>query len=75
MNGELRQQGNTSDFIFRIEEIIAFISSFATLYPGDVILTGTPPGISPVKPGDVIEIEIEGIGRLKNPVVEEGTSA
>lgn len=71
VNGEVRQRGNTRDLIFRIEEIISFISSFVTLRPGDVILTGTPPGISPVKPGDVIEIEIEGIGRLKNPVVDE----
>ncbi|MCL6490059.1 MAG: fumarylacetoacetate hydrolase family protein [Alicyclobacillus mali] len=72
VNGEVRQRGNTRDLIFRIDEVISFISSFVTLRPGDVILTGTPPGISPVKPGDVIEIEIDGIGRLKNPVVNEG---
>ncbi|WP_206831810.1 fumarylacetoacetate hydrolase family protein [Alicyclobacillus fructus] len=75
VNGAVRQQGNTKDLIFRMDDIISFISSFATLYPGDVILTGTPAGISPVTPGDVIEIEIEGIGRLKNPVVAEGASS
>ncbi|SIT05139.1 fumarylacetoacetate hydrolase family protein [Alicyclobacillus vulcanalis] len=75
VNGDVRQQGNTQDMIFRIDDIIAFLSSFTTLYPGDVILTGTPPGISPVRPGDVIEVEIEGIGRLQNPVVEEGASS
>lgn len=71
VNGVLRQSGNTRDLIFQIETLIEFISSFMTLRPGDVLWTGTPRGISPVKPGDVIAIEIEGLGRLENPVIAE----
>jgi 5-oxopent-3-ene-1,2,5-tricarboxylate decarboxylase/2-hydroxyhepta-2,4-diene-1,7-dioate isomerase len=71
VNGEVRQEGNTKDLIFQIETLIEFISSFMTLRPNDVLWTGTPRGISPVKPGDVITIEIEGIGRLENVVVAE----
>jgi 5-oxopent-3-ene-1,2,5-tricarboxylate decarboxylase/2-hydroxyhepta-2,4-diene-1,7-dioate isomerase len=69
VNGELRQNGNTKDLLFTIPEIIEFVSFFMTLEPGDVLLTGTPRGISHVYPGDRIEIEIEGIGTLENPVV------
>lgn len=68
-NGELKQSSRTSDMIFPINEIVAFISSIMTLKPGDVILTGTPSGVSPMEPGDRIEIEIEGIGRLSNTVI------
>lgn len=67
-NGEIRQQSNTSDMIFPIEEIVAFVSSIMTLRPGDVIITGTPEGVGPMKAGDKIEIEIEGIGKLVNTV-------
>jgi 5-oxopent-3-ene-1,2,5-tricarboxylate decarboxylase / 2-hydroxyhepta-2,4-diene-1,7-dioate isomerase len=70
VNEELRQTGNTRDLIYTIPDLIEFISSFMTLQPGDVILTGTPKGISPVKPGDVMRLEIEGIGVLENLVLD-----
>ena len=67
-NGKLRQDANTSDLIFKTDFLISFISHVMTLMPGDVISTGTPPGVGQIKPGDVIEIEIEGIGVLTNTV-------
>ncbi|EAQ04166.1 fumarylacetoacetate hydrolase family protein [Pseudooceanicola batsensis HTCC2597] len=67
-NGELRQQSNTSDMIFSIDRIVAFVSGIMTLNPGDVIITGTPEGVGPMRSGDRIEIEIEGIGTLANSV-------
>jgi len=67
-NGELRQSSNTNDMIFPISRIFEFVSGIMTLMPGDVIITGTPSGVGPMKKGDRIEIEIEGIGRLANPV-------
>jgi 5-oxopent-3-ene-1,2,5-tricarboxylate decarboxylase/2-hydroxyhepta-2,4-diene-1,7-dioate isomerase len=70
VNGELRQQGNTNDFIYTVPQLIAYITEFMTLEPGDMIWTGTPKGISHVRPGDVMRLEIEGIGVLENPVVE-----
>lgn len=71
VNGELRQQGNTRNFIFRIPDIIAFISDFMTIEENDVLLTGTPKGISPIHPGDTVRIEIDGIGALENRVCSE----
>lgn len=71
VNGELKQQGRTSQMIFPIRETIAFISRNFTLYPGDIILTGTPSGVGPISDGDLVEVEIEGIGVLKNRVREE----
>ncbi len=71
VNNELRQEGSTRQMIFKIPEIIAYISEFLTLRPYDVILTGTPRGLSHVHPGDLMRMEIEGIGALENPVVEE----
>ena len=68
MNDELKQDGNTRDMIFSIGEILEFVSSIMTLLPGDVILTGTPDGVSKVEPGDEIKIEIETIGTLVNQV-------
>ncbi len=68
VNGEVRQQGNTSDLVFGPAALVAFVSSVMTLLPGDVILTGTPAGISPLTDGDVVEVEIAGIGVLSNPV-------
>ena len=68
LDGELRQDGNTKDLIFTIPELVAYISSYTTLLPGDVILTGTPAGVGPMLPGQVVSIEIEGIGTLSNPV-------
>ncbi|MFC1538006.1 fumarylacetoacetate hydrolase family protein [Candidatus Latescibacterota bacterium] len=69
LNGELRQNGNTRDFIFDIPTIIEYISNIMTLEPGDVITTGTPVGVGPIEPGDTIEISCEGIGTLSNTVV------
>ncbi|MBI9102632.1 MAG: fumarylacetoacetate hydrolase family protein [Spirochaetales bacterium] len=69
LNGKLVQESNTSFMIFRIPEIVAFISRWFTLKPGDIIITGTPSGISPLKGGDVVEVEIEKIGILKNRVI------
>ncbi len=71
VNGELRQQGNTSDLIFNIPELIAYISDFMTLKPGDMIATGTPEGLSDIVPGDVVEVEVESIGRLRTYMVSE----
>jgi 2-keto-4-pentenoate hydratase/2-oxohepta-3-ene-1,7-dioic acid hydratase in catechol pathway len=71
VNGELRQNARTSDLIFKTDFLVSFISHIMTLLPGDVISTGTPPGVGQIKPGDVIEIEIEGIGVLSNTVAAE----
>ena len=68
VDGELRQDGNTKDMIFTVPELVAYISSFTTLLPGDVILTGTPPGVGAMVPEQVVSIDIEGIGTLTNPV-------
>jgi len=70
VNGEVRQSGNTKDFIFALDVIIRYITQIMTLEPGDLIATGTPAGISPVVAGDVIEVSIEGIGTLRNPVAD-----
>ncbi|HET8579288.1 MAG TPA: fumarylacetoacetate hydrolase family protein [Methylomirabilota bacterium] len=70
VNGERRQASNTKHFIFPVEDLIARISAVMTLLPGDVIATGTPAGVGPLKPGDKVEVRIEGIGGLKNPVVK-----
>lgn len=71
LNGALRQDSSTSDLIFSVARLIEVISRVMTLEPGDLISTGTPSGVGPIAPGDVVEIEIEQIGVLKNPVVEE----
>jgi 2-keto-4-pentenoate hydratase/2-oxohepta-3-ene-1,7-dioic acid hydratase in catechol pathway len=71
VNGELRQMASTRDMIFHIDQLIAFASSIMTLDAGDVILTGTPAGISPLHPGDIVEAAIEGIGKLSNTVALE----
>jgi 2-keto-4-pentenoate hydratase/2-oxohepta-3-ene-1,7-dioic acid hydratase in catechol pathway len=68
VNGEGRQQGNTADMLFQVPDLIAHISAIMTLEPDDVILTGTPPGVGPVQRRDVMEVEIEGIGVLRNQV-------
>jgi 2-keto-4-pentenoate hydratase/2-oxohepta-3-ene-1,7-dioic acid hydratase in catechol pathway len=69
VNGEVRQDGNTEDMVFVIAEIFAFVSRVMTLLPGDVILTGTPAGVGPIVPGDFVEVAIERVGSLTNPVV------
>jgi len=72
VNGEIRQAGNTRDFIFSLDVVLRFISQVMTLLPGDLIATGTPSGVGPVLGGDVVEISIPGIGVLRNPVADEG---
>jgi 2-keto-4-pentenoate hydratase/2-oxohepta-3-ene-1,7-dioic acid hydratase in catechol pathway len=69
VNGEVRQAGFTSDMVFGVAEIIEYITAFTTLLPGDVILTGTPSGVGKVVAGDLMEVEVDGIGTLANRVV------
>ena len=78
LNGEVLQDGNTRDLLFSVPFLIAYISNTFTLEPGDLILTGTPPGVGwardpkvSLAPGDVVDVEVEGIGTLSNPVVGE----
>ena len=71
LNGELCQSTRTSDLIFPVDMLVSFISNVMTLLPGDVIATGTPSGIGRMKPGDVVEVKIEGVGTLRNYVVEQ----
>jgi 2-keto-4-pentenoate hydratase/2-oxohepta-3-ene-1,7-dioic acid hydratase in catechol pathway len=68
VNGQVRQMSSTREMLFSVPQLIVFISSVMTLNPGDVILTGTPAGIGALAAGDVVEVEIDGIGKLKNPV-------
>jgi 2-keto-4-pentenoate hydratase/2-oxohepta-3-ene-1,7-dioic acid hydratase in catechol pathway len=77
VNGEVKQDGSTGQMVFPVAAVVAFISSFVALEPGDIISTGTPSGVGSasgtyLKPGDQVVAEIEGIGRLENPVVAEG---
>ena len=71
LNGKLVQSSNTKYMIFNVAEMISFISKHFTLEAGDIILTGTPDGVGPIKHGDIVEVEIDGIGTLRNPVLEE----
>lgn len=78
LNGEIMQDSNTDQFIFPVEEVVSYVSQVCTLEPGDLIFTGTPPGVGfarqpPrfLKPGDVAEVEIDGLGTLRNPVTAE----
>ncbi|MDD1770350.1 MAG: fumarylacetoacetate hydrolase family protein [Methanomassiliicoccales archaeon] len=68
LNGNLKQNGNTADMMYPVEELIAYITRYMTLEAGDVIATGTPEGVGPIAPGDVVEVEISGVGKLRNPV-------
>lgn len=68
LNGERKQCSTTESLIFKVPQIVEFVSHVMTLEPGDVIATGTPSGVGPVKPGDVVSVEIEAIGTLANPV-------
>jgi 2-keto-4-pentenoate hydratase/2-oxohepta-3-ene-1,7-dioic acid hydratase in catechol pathway len=68
LNGEVRQNTTVDTMIFKPAFLISFISNVMTLLPGDVVMTGTPEGVGTMKPGDVIEIEVEGIGTLRNTV-------
>lgn len=70
LNGKLRQSGNTASFIFSIPALVRFISHVMTLFPGDIITTGTPAGVGPMLPGDRVDVQIEGIGTLSNTVMK-----
>jgi 2-keto-4-pentenoate hydratase/2-oxohepta-3-ene-1,7-dioic acid hydratase in catechol pathway len=69
VNGQVRQQGNTAEMVFKIPCLIAYITAVMTLLPGDVIMTGTPAGVGPLHSGDVVEVEVESVGLLRNPVI------
>jgi 2-keto-4-pentenoate hydratase/2-oxohepta-3-ene-1,7-dioic acid hydratase in catechol pathway len=69
VNGDVRQAGFTSDMVFGVAELLEYITAFTTLLPGDVVLTGTPSGVGKVEPGDLMEVEIDGIGTLTNRVL------
>lgn len=71
VNGEVRQDGNTALLIYAIGRVLAHVTRFMTLEPGDLILTGTPAGVGPVQPGDVMTVEVEGLGSLRNPLIDE----
>ena len=71
LNGERRQHSNTGNLVFGVATLVSFISRIMTLLPGDVIATGTPAGIGPMLPGDVVEVRVEGIGTLQNRLVAE----
>lgn len=71
VNGEVRQSANTRDLIFPLDVLIRYISRVMTLYPGDLIATGTPAGVGPLEAGDLVEVTVEGIGTLANVVVDE----
>jgi 2-keto-4-pentenoate hydratase/2-oxohepta-3-ene-1,7-dioic acid hydratase in catechol pathway len=68
VNGEVKQDGNTRDFIFALDNVIRFISQVMTLLPGDLIATGTPSGVGPLQAGDVVEVTVAGVGTLRNTV-------
>ncbi|MBX3054289.1 MAG: fumarylacetoacetate hydrolase family protein [Caldilineaceae bacterium] len=69
VNGEVKQASNTNLMIHSVGDILAYVSNFMTLEPGDLVLTGTPSGVSPIHPGDVMVVEIDGLGTLSNPVI------
>jgi 2-keto-4-pentenoate hydratase/2-oxohepta-3-ene-1,7-dioic acid hydratase in catechol pathway len=71
VNEDVRQQGNTRDFIFTLDVVIRYIAQAMTLFPGDLIPSGTPSGVGPVVAGDVVEVSVEGVGTLRNPVADE----
>ncbi|MFX1313462.1 MAG: fumarylacetoacetate hydrolase family protein [Promethearchaeota archaeon] len=72
VNGQIKQSSNTKELLFKIPEILTYITKYFTMEPGDIIATGTPGGIGPIKPGDLIEATIEKIGTLTNKVILEG---
>lgn len=73
VNGEMRQMASTRDMVFGVNQLVAFISSIMTLLPGDVILTGTPAGVGPLFPGDIVKVTIEGLGTLQNSVAQDSS--
>ncbi|MBV8818393.1 MAG: fumarylacetoacetate hydrolase family protein, partial [Acidobacteriaceae bacterium] len=71
VDGQIKQDGAVAEMMFDVAAIIAYVTEFMTLEPGDLIATGTPPGVGPLQPGSTIQIEIDGIGILSNPVVSQ----
>ena len=71
VNGEMRQMGSTRDMVFNIKQLLSYVSSIMTISPGDILFTGTPSGVGPLLDGDHVEVQIEGIGNLTNPVEAE----
>ncbi len=74
VNGAAKQHSNTRNMIFNVFYLVSYISEIMTLLPGDIIITGTPPGVGPIVPGDEVEVEIEGIGILKNKVIAQNNT-
>lgn len=72
VNGEVRQQGPMTDMVFPVPVILEYVTRAMTLEPGDIVATGTPDGIGPLQPGDVVEVEVTGVGKVTNPVVQAG---
>jgi 2-keto-4-pentenoate hydratase/2-oxohepta-3-ene-1,7-dioic acid hydratase in catechol pathway len=70
LNGELRQSQSTKDLLFGVDMLVSYISRFVTMFPGDIIFTGTPGQTKAMKPGDVIEVEVQGVGVLRNEIAE-----
>jgi 2-keto-4-pentenoate hydratase/2-oxohepta-3-ene-1,7-dioic acid hydratase in catechol pathway len=70
VNGQLRQNGTTADFLFHMDVMVRYIADVMTLEPGDLIATGTPEGVGPLQAGEVVEVTVEGVGTLRNPVVD-----
>ena len=70
VNGEVRQEGSTEQLVFPVAYLVWYVSQVMTLLPGDIISTGTPSGVGPLQPGDVTEVEVEGVGTLSNPVMD-----
>lgn len=75
VNGEERQRGETELLVHPIERILVYVTRFMTLEPGDVVLTGTPAGVGPLRSGDEVVVEVDGLGSLRNPVIDEATAA
>jgi 2-keto-4-pentenoate hydratase/2-oxohepta-3-ene-1,7-dioic acid hydratase in catechol pathway len=75
VNGIERQRGSSADMVFAIPDLLSYISHIMTLEPGDVIATGTPEGVGPLAAGDTVEVEIEGVSTVRNPVIAEESGA
>ena len=71
VDGEVKQDGSVADMMFSVNDIIAFVTAFMTLEPGDLIATGTPPGVGPLEPGSRVQVEISQIGVLENHVISQ----
>ena len=74
LDDELKQDGSVRDMIFGLDAILTYVTQFMTLEPGDLIATGTPPGVGPMLPGSTVSVEIAGLGVLRNPVKRESVA-